>query len=157
MRCTARATLDNTSYCRLITVAGPEHISLHRTLSPQDHRPCLKSSKCFKVLNHLVSHKGKHCQSWRCHATLSDVLASVPGVCFDRQCQEAADRAFLFVTIVPLLGLLTAITLKLRPASPEELNSEQVSMFHTTALVPTTGYEPLQLCVLSHSSCHAGV
>ena len=157
MRCTARATLDNTSYCRLITVAGPERISLHRTLSPPDHRPCLKSSKCFRVLNHLVSHRKRHCQSWQCHATLADVLAFVPGVCFDRQCQEAADRAFLIVTTVPLLGLLMAIILKLRPASPEDLNSEQVAICHTSALAPATEYEPVHPCVLSHSSRHAGV
>ena len=62
----------------------------------------------------------------RCQATLLDALAFVPGVCFDRQCQEAADRAFLIVTAVPLLGLLVAIILRFRPASSEQLGNDQV-------------------------------
>lgn len=61
-----------------------------------------------------------------CCASLVDLLAFVPGICFDRQCQEAADRAFLIVTTIPLLGLLFAIILRFRPASDEKPGSDQV-------------------------------
>ncbi|KAL0024275.1 hypothetical protein WJX79_002109 [Trebouxia sp. C0005] len=40
--------------------------------------------------------------------------------------QEAADRAFLTVTLIPLLGLLVAIILRFRPAAAENLDGDQV-------------------------------
>lgn len=141
MRSTARAALGTTSYRRLFTssAAGPVRFHRHRPHSPPDQRPCLRcSTTCFRVWSHLVSYRRRtHCRSLRCQATLADVLAFVPGVCFDRQCQEAADRAFLIVTAVPLLGLFTAIILKLRPASTEELNSEQVAASQTSSCAHT--------------------
>lgn len=142
MRSTARAALGTTSYRCLITssAARPKHLYRYRD-SPPDKRPCLRSStKCFRVWS---SHRRRmYLRPWRCQASLADVLAFVPGVCFDRQCQEAADRAFLIVTTVPLLGLLMAIILKLRPASSEELNSEQVAASHTSAFALTQGCKP---------------
>ena len=61
-----------------------------------------------------------------CKTSLYDSLAFVPGICFDRQCQEAADRASLTVTLIPLLGLLVAIILRFRPAAAENLDNDQV-------------------------------
>ena len=87
--------------------------------------------------------------SLRCQATLLDVLAFVPGVCFDRQCQEAADRAFLIVTAVPLLGLLVAIILRLRPASSEKLGSEQVAKYCHSAFCQLHASQICSLC------CHS--
>ena len=74
-------------------------------------------------------------QRLQCQAILAEVLAFVPGVCFDRQCQEAADKAFITVTAIPLLGLVAAILFKLRPASTKELDSEQVGKMPHSALL----------------------
>ena len=83
----------------------------------------------------------------QCQASLLDALAFVPGVCFDRQCQEAADRAFLVVTAVPLLGLLVAIVLRFRPATTEQLGSEQVATFKT-APCDSQAVRKLLICCL---------
>ena len=61
-----------------------------------------------------------------CVASLPEVPGFIAGVCFDQQCQQAADRAFLIVTSVPLLGLLCAVILKYKPPSADALNREEV-------------------------------
>lgn len=132
MRPTGGVALDN-AYPQLVTVSSGESRNVGRRCphSPPHQRPCLSGiSQCSRV---WLGHRRTQCQRLQCQATLAEVLAFIPGVCFDRQCQEAADRAFLIVTTVPLLGLLAAIILKLRPVSTEKLNSEQVATSHSSA------------------------
>ena len=66
-------------------------------------------------------------------AALLELAAVLPGICFDSQCQDAADTAFLIVTAIPLLGLLIAIILRYRPLSPEQLDQLKVAM-HATSI-----------------------
>lgn len=61
-----------------------------------------------------------------CVASLPEVPGFIAGICFDQQCQQAADRAFLIVTSIPLLGLLCAVILKYKPPSADALNREEV-------------------------------
>ena len=117
MRPATQCGLDSTSLVRVITysAAGPGRRYKRLTHGPE-HRLC--------------RHKRTTAQPVTCQASILEVLAFVPGVCFDKQCQEAADKAFLIVTAVPLLGLVAAVILKFRPATTEELNSEQVATSH---------------------------
>lgn len=112
---------ERTSCGRVITAARPGRWFRRFSHNPQ-----------YRVCHHPPRLKRTRDRPCTCQASLVEVLAFVPGVCFDRQCQEAADKAFLIVTAVPLLGLLAAIILRFRPASTEELNSEQVAAFHAS-------------------------
>ena len=47
--------------------------------------------------------------------------SGINGVCFDRECAEAADRVFAAVIAAPLLGLLCAILYALRPGADQEV------------------------------------
>lgn len=80
----------------------------------------------FRRLSRVKSRKSRARPGFTCKTSLYESLAFVSGICFDRQCQEAADRAFLTVTLIPLLGLLIAIILRFRPAAAENLDSDQV-------------------------------
>lgn len=122
MRPVTHCGLNSTSLVRVITysAAGPGRRYKRFTHSPEHGRCC-----------HPASLERAKAQHFTCQASVLEVLAFVPGVCFDRECQEAADKAFLIVTAVPLLGLVAAVVLKFRPASTEELNSEQVATTHT--------------------------
>lgn len=80
----------------------------------------------FRRLTRVKVRKSRARPGFTCKASLYESLAFVPGICFDRQCQEAADRAFLTVTLIPLLGLLVAIILRFRPAAGENLDKDQV-------------------------------
>lgn len=80
----------------------------------------------FRRLTRVKVRKSRARPGFTCKASLYESLAFVPGICFDRQCQEAADRAFLTVTLIPLLGLLVAIILRFRPAAAENLDKDQV-------------------------------
>lgn len=124
MRPVAHCGLYSTSYVRVVTysTAGPGCWYNRFSHSPQ-HRLC----------RHPASLRRTQAQPVTCQASVLEVLAFVPGVCFDRQCQEAADKAFLIVTAIPLLGLVAAIVLRFRPASTEELNSEQVATIHISS------------------------
>ncbi len=93
--------------------------------------PCGATSLCphdatFRRLARSKTRKSRARPGFTCKTSLHESLAFVSGICFDRQCQEAADRAFLIVTLIPLLGLLIAIILRFRPAAAEDLNSDQV-------------------------------
>lgn len=48
-------------------------------------------------------------------------ISGINGVCFDAECAAAADRIFLAVLAVPLLGLLCAILYALRPIGESEV------------------------------------
>ncbi|DBA87741.1 TPA: hypothetical protein ACH3X1_004742 [Trebouxia sp. C0004] len=73
----------------------------------------------FRRLTRVKVRKSRARPGFPCKTSLCESLAFVPGICFDRQCQEAADRVFLTVTLVPLLGLLVAIILRFRPAAAD--------------------------------------
>ncbi len=93
--------------------------------------PCGAISLCphaatFRRLTRVKIRKSRVRPGFTCKTSLYEPLAFVSGICFDRQCQEAADRAFLTVTLIPLLGLLIAIILRFRPAAAENLDSDQV-------------------------------
>ena len=45
----------------------------------------------------------------------------INGVCFDRECAEAADRVFAAVIAAPLVGLFCAILYALRPGADQEV------------------------------------
>ena len=75
------------------------------------------------------AHKRYSEPGWPARSTsLPELAGFISGVCFDQQCQQAADRAFLIVTSIPLLGLLCAVILKYRPPSAEALNKDEVSL-----------------------------
>ena len=54
--------------------------------------------------------------------------SGINGVCFDRECAQAADRVFAAVTAAPLFGLLCAILYALRPGADQEVRSEDLPM-----------------------------
>ncbi len=124
--CATRAscTLEVLSVNSAISAAGCNRFAAHlqsaRSSCLDLRHPCVAR---LRRGTHSQARPGSHLQ---CRAILAELLAFVPGVCFDKQCQEAADRAFLIVTTVPLLGLLTAIILRFRPASSEKIGSDQV-------------------------------
>lgn len=126
MRPATHCGLDSGSFVRLITDLAAEPACWYKRSSHSPH---------LKLCRHPVRSRRKQAQSFTCQASILEVLAFVPGVCFDRQCQEAADKAFLIVTAVPLLGLAAAVILRFRPASTEELDSEQVATVGTS-LIP---------------------
>lgn len=108
---------------KLITSSSATH--------PTSTHTCRLASHCTFTAEHREKsvfslNRSAGNRQLRCQAVVTEFLAFVPGVCFDRQCQEAADRAFLIVTIVPLLGLFAAIVLRFRPASTEKLGDDQV-------------------------------
>ena len=93
--------------------------------------PCGAISLCphaatFRRLTRVKIRKSRARPGLTCKTSLYESLAFVSGICFDRQCQEAADKAFLTVTLIPLLGLLIAIILRFRPAAAEDLDGDQV-------------------------------
>ena len=95
--------------------------------------PCGATSLCphdasFRRPTRVKTRKSRARPGFTCKTSLHESLAFVSGICFDRQCQEAADRAFLTVTLIPLLGLFIAIILRFRPAAAEDLDSDQVHM-----------------------------
>ena len=47
----------------------------------------------------------------------------INGVCFDPACAQAADRIFLAVIAVPLVGLAAAILYALRPVDKEQVQA----------------------------------
>lgn len=92
----------------------------HLTVRP--YRTCSASRQHLRFRR-----KHSSTRSASCRASLLEVSGFVSGVCFDQQCQQAADRAFLIVTSVPLLGLLCAIILKYKAPSAQALSKEEVS------------------------------
>lgn len=64
-----------------------------------------------------------------CHALPLEHLPAVTlafasginGVCFDAACAAAADRVFLAVVAVPLLGLVASILYALRPIDKDKV------------------------------------
>ena len=63
-----------------------------------------------------------------CQASVLHLAAVLPGICFDQQCPQAADRAFLIVTAIPLLGLLVAVILRYKPIPSELLEKAKVTL-----------------------------
>ena len=126
------------TFCTSIKVISSSSVtqptSTH-TCRLASHRTCTAKKRKRSVfsLNRSAGNR-----QLRCQAIVAELLAFVPGVCFDRQCQEAADRAFLIVTIVPLLGLLAAIVLRFRPASAEKLGDDQVLVRHLRTALPAS-------------------
>ena len=83
----------------------------------------------FALQQQKRAHKRHSKPGWPARSTsLPELAGFISGVCFDQQCQQAADRAFFIVTSIPLLGLLCAIILKYRPPSAEALSKDEVSL-----------------------------
>ena len=53
--------------------------------------------------------------------------SGINGVCFDRECAEAADRVFAAVIAAPLFGLFCAIIYALRPGAEQEVRQHPCS------------------------------
>lgn len=104
-----------------------------RSVYPDHNRqqqPTRFSFGCTRVAlqQQKRAHKRYIEPGWPARSTsLPELPGFISGVCFDQQCQQAADRAFLIVTSIPLLGLLCAVILKYRPPSAEALNKDEVS------------------------------
>lgn len=96
------------------------------TASPCDAKSVSFYDASFRRLTRVTVRKSRARRGSTCQSSLYESLAFVRGICFDRQCQEAADKTFLTVTLIPLLGLLIAIILRFRPAAAENLDNDQV-------------------------------
>lgn len=108
--------------------------SVHRHCTAWKHRQIQRPTTYWPCKNnktHRFTRSNTPRSQLLCKASLVETVGFVAGVCFDQQCQQAADRAFLAVTSIPLLGLLAAVILRFRPPSAASLNKDEVSLHNT--------------------------
>lgn len=95
-------------------------LSLHRGHEPLQRIWQPVSPQCTQARG-----RGQH-GPCSCHALPELTLAfatGINGICFDPACAAAADRVFLAVIAVPLVGLLASILYALRPVDKDQVHS----------------------------------
>ena len=98
----------------------------------QRQEPVLHPSAQPMPPRHRQARGRGHRGPYSCHALPAEHLPvaltlafanGINGVCFDSACAAAADRVFLAVVAVPLVGLVASILYALRPIDKDQVNA----------------------------------